>query len=117
MRLLGGNDEDDALVGGVLDLDGSLMVVECVELGKVRSGDREGGVGCGIDVSKSSERSRVENVRFASSATRFELVASQRFVQLLLTFLKMKLPMRWTSLYLGRCTKGQFVVKKAEACL
>ena len=44
VRLVG-SDEDEKVVGGVLDLDGSLIVVEWVE---VRSGDRLGGVGCGI---------------------------------------------------------------------
>ena len=37
-----GSEEDERFVGGVLDLDGSLMVVECVE---VTSGDKLGGVG------------------------------------------------------------------------
>lgn len=39
---LAGSEEDERFVGGVLDLDGSLIVVECVE---VRSGERLGGVG------------------------------------------------------------------------
>lgn len=65
MRLAGGNDDDERFVGGVLDLEGSFTVVECVD---VRSGDRVGGVGCGIVVSNSSVRRRVENVRLASSA-------------------------------------------------
>ena len=69
VMLAGGKDDDEALVGGVLDLVGSLMVVESVEEGKVGSGDKAGGVGCGIVVSKSSERSKVEKVRLASSAT------------------------------------------------
>ncbi len=58
----------DALLGGVCDRVGSLMVVECEEGGRVESGERFGGVGCGIVLSKISERSRVEKVRFASSA-------------------------------------------------
>lgn len=62
---LAGSDEDETFVGGVLDLDGSLTVVEWVE---VRSGDRLGGVGCGMVVSNNSVRRRVEKVRFASSA-------------------------------------------------
>ena len=62
---LAGSEEDEKFVGGVLDLDGSLIVVEWVE---VRSGDRLGGVGWGMVVSKSSDRRRVEKVRFASSA-------------------------------------------------
>ena len=57
--------EEERFVGGVLDLDGSLIVVEWVEL---RSGERLGGVGCGMVVSNNSDRRRVENVRFASSA-------------------------------------------------
>lgn len=61
-----GSEEDERFVGGVLDLDGSLTVVEWVE---VRSGDRLGGVGCGMVVSNNSDRRRVEKVRFASSAT------------------------------------------------
>lgn len=68
MRLAGGSDEDDPFVGGVLDLDGSLIVVECVDGGNVGSGDRIGGVVCGMLLSKSSERSKVEYVRLASSA-------------------------------------------------
>ena len=34
----------------------------------MRSGERLGGVGCGIVVSNNSDRRRVEKVRFASSA-------------------------------------------------
>ena len=45
VRLAGGNEEEDTFVGGVRDLDGSLNVVECVEVGKVGSGDSVGGVG------------------------------------------------------------------------
>ena len=41
VRLAGGIDEDDPCVGGVC-LDGSLIVVACVEMG---SGERFGGVG------------------------------------------------------------------------
>ena len=48
--LAGGSDEDETFVGGVLDLVESL-----IENGYVGSGDREGGVGCGIVLSKSSE--------------------------------------------------------------
>jgi hypothetical protein len=44
------------------------MVVECEEGRRVGSGERFGGVGCGIDVSKISERRSVEKVRFASSS-------------------------------------------------
>ena len=58
----------DALLGGVCDRVGSLMVVECEEGNRVESGERFGGVGCGMVLSKISERSRVEKVRFASSA-------------------------------------------------
>ena len=65
MRLAGGSEEDDTLVGGVLDLEGSFMVVECVD---VRSGDKVGGVGWGMVLSNSSDRKSVEKVRFASSA-------------------------------------------------
>lgn len=59
----------EELFGGVRDRVGSLTVVECDEGSNVGSGDRFGGVGCGIVVSKISDRSKVENVRFASSAT------------------------------------------------
>lgn len=48
MRLEGGSDDEDALYGGVLDLDGSFMVVEWVEGGSVGSGDNVGGVCWGI---------------------------------------------------------------------
>lgn len=64
------SEEDERFVGGVLDLDGSLIVVEWVE---VRSGDRLGGVGCGMVVSNSSDRRRVEKVRFASSAAESQI--------------------------------------------
>lgn len=59
----------DALLGGVCDLVGSLIVVECDAGKRVGSGERVGGVGCGIVVSNISDRSNVENVLFASSAT------------------------------------------------
>jgi len=42
---VGGKEDDETLVGGVLDLEGSLIVVECVEGGSVGSGDNVGGVG------------------------------------------------------------------------
>jgi hypothetical protein len=63
-----GSDVLEPLLGGVRDLVGSWLVVECEEGSKELSGERLGGVGCGIVVSNISERSRVENVRFASSA-------------------------------------------------
>ena len=37
---------------------------------EVKSGERLGGVGCGTVVSNNSDRSRVEKVRFASSAAK-----------------------------------------------
>ena len=64
---LAGSEEDERLVGGVLDLEGSLIVVEWAE---VRSGERLGGVGCGTVVSNNSDRRSVEKVRFASSAAK-----------------------------------------------
>ena len=66
--LAGGKDDVDPVTGGVLALEGSLMVVECVEGGIVGSGDNVGGVACGMVVSKSSVRNTVAYVRFASSA-------------------------------------------------
>jgi len=45
------------------------MVVECEEGSNVGSGERFGGVGWGMVVSKISDRSNVEKVRLASSAT------------------------------------------------
>jgi hypothetical protein len=60
-----------ALLGGVCDRVGSFIVVECEEGSKVGSGERLGGVGCGMVVSKISERSNVENVLFASSAVKW----------------------------------------------
>ena len=63
-----GNDVLVVLLGGVWDRVGSFIVVECEESINVESGERFGGVGCGIVVSKISERSNVEKVRFASSA-------------------------------------------------
>ena len=98
---LAGSEEDEKFVGGVLDLDGSLIVVEWVE---VRSGDRLGGVGWGMVVSKSSDRRRVEKVRFASSAAESQNVilhdrrVLQRYCRALFTFLKMKLSVRSPSL-------------------
>lgn len=68
VRLAAGRDVDDTFVGGVLDRVGSLIVVECVEVGGAGSGERVGGVGWGMVVSNSSERSKVEKVRLASSA-------------------------------------------------
>ena len=65
--MLAGGKDEDRFVGGVPDLEGSLMVVECVE---VISGERLGGVGCGIVMSNNSFRSSAEKVRLASSATR-----------------------------------------------
>ena len=44
MRLVG-NEEDETFVGGVLDREGSFIVVACVEGGNVGSGDSVGGVG------------------------------------------------------------------------
>lgn len=64
-----GSEVFEELVGGVCPREGSLIVVECVELSEVGSGDRFGGVGCGIVPSNISERKSWENVRFASSAT------------------------------------------------
>ena len=63
VRLAGGKEEDDRLLGGVLDLEGSFMVVEWTD-----SGDRLGSAGWGIELSNSSVRKSVENVRLASSA-------------------------------------------------
>ena len=63
VRLAGGKEEDDRLLGGVLDLEGSFIVVEWTD-----SGDRLGSVGWGIELSNSSVRKSVENVRLASSA-------------------------------------------------
>ena len=71
-----GSEGFEALLGGVCDLVGSCIVVECDEGSSVGSGERLGGVGWGIVVSKISERSKVENVRFASSAMN---VISARF--------------------------------------
>ena len=45
VRLAGGSEEEDTLVGGVLDREGSFMVVEWDEGGIVGSGDNVGGVG------------------------------------------------------------------------
>jgi hypothetical protein len=65
-----GNEVLEPLLGGVCDLVGSFMVVECDEGSKVASGERFGGVGWGIVLSNISDRSNVENVRFASSAAK-----------------------------------------------
>ena len=64
-----GKEVLEGLLGGVRERVGSLIVVECDDDGSnAESGDRFGGVGWGMVVSKSSARSKVENVRFASSA-------------------------------------------------
>lgn len=69
--LAGGNDAEELFTGGVLALEGSLIVVECVDEGNVVSGDSVGGVACGIVVSKISVLKTLENVRFASSAVHY----------------------------------------------
>lgn len=76
VRLAGGSEDEDKMVGGVLDLEGSLTVVEWFDM---RSGDKLGGVGWGILVSKSSDRRRVENVRLASSAAHCQINSSFRY--------------------------------------
>jgi hypothetical protein len=58
-----GKEVLDELLGGVWDLVGSFMVVEWEEGIRVASGERLGGVGWGMVVSKISDRSNVENVR------------------------------------------------------
>jgi hypothetical protein len=63
-----GNEVLDELLGGVCERVGSLIVVECDEGSNVVSGERFGGVGCGISEPKISPLRSVENVRFASSA-------------------------------------------------
>lgn len=68
MRLEVGKDDEDALNGGVLDLDGSFMVVEWVEGGNVGSGDNAGGVCWGTVGPNSSVWRRVSKVRFCSSS-------------------------------------------------
>jgi hypothetical protein len=58
-------------------------VVECEVGSKVVSGERLGGVGCGIEVSNISVRNKLEYVRFASSATAklaFHLIIYRIFV-------------------------------------
>ena len=101
-----GRDVLDELVGGVCDRVGSFMVVECDEGSKIESGDRFGGVCCGIVVSKISERSNVENVRFASSAghgvSRLLKPVEAPFS---LTSLKMKLTMRCSLLLFRGCCR------------
>lgn len=84
-------------LGGVCDRVGSFIVVECDEGNKVGSGDKLGGVGCGIVVSKISERSKVENVRFASSAAYLvSCLLEFKSVHYVLTLLEMQLAMRST---------------------
>lgn len=63
-----GNDVLEALLGGVCDRVGSLIVVECEDCRSVGSGDKLWGVGCGIVESNISARRRVAYVRCASSA-------------------------------------------------
>lgn len=45
VRLAGASTDDGRPLGGVLALDGSLIVVECEEDGNAGSGDKVGGVG------------------------------------------------------------------------
>ncbi len=101
MRLAGGRDDEETCEGGVRDRVGSLMVVAWLD---ISSGERLGGVGCGTVVSNSSERSRVEKVRLASSAKReVMLVLSPNKhdqcpnLKGSLTFLKMQFSM-WSTL-------------------
>ena len=107
VRLAG--SEEERFVGGVLDLDGSLSMVEWAE---VRSGDRLGGVDCGMVVSNNSDRRRVEKVRFASSAAgeqnQFSMLAKD--YRALLTFLEMELPMRSPFLGFRWCRRRCIVV-------
>ncbi len=48
---------------------------------EVRSGERLGGVGCGIVVSNNSDRRRVEKVRLASSAAEIQTKYNSQFLQ------------------------------------
>ena len=84
VKLAGGSEDELKFVGGVLDLEGSCAVVDRVD---IRSGDRFGGVGCGMVVSKSSERRRVEKVRFASSAACCQLEGFLRVMATLCIYL------------------------------
>jgi hypothetical protein len=96
-----GKEVLDGLLGGVRERVGSLMVVECDEGKSVGSGERFGGVAWGMVLSKISERSNVENVRFASSAMNW----SGRVLScdgLLHTLLEVKLPMGSSLLLLRR---------------
>jgi hypothetical protein len=96
-----GSDVLVTLLGGVCDRVGSFIVVECDEGNKVVSGERLGGVACGIVVSKISERSNVENVRFASSAAKM-VSCCQHMEAVGLTFLKVKFAMWRTLLWFTR---------------
>ncbi len=69
-----GREVLEELLGGVCDRVGSWIVVECEDGNNVGSGERLGGVGWGMVVSKISCLSNVENVRFASSAVATLLV-------------------------------------------
>ena len=107
-----GNEGFEELLGGVCDRVGSLIVVECDEGSSVGSGERLGGVGWGIVVSKSSERSNVENVRFASSAV--ELISARSHCKthfFLLTLLKMKLAMGNSFLLFRWSGRGAIIMK------
>jgi hypothetical protein len=55
-----GNKALVELLGGVCDRVGSLIVVECDDGSMVGSGERFGGVGWGIELSKISTRSTDE---------------------------------------------------------
>ena len=91
---LAGSEEEEIFVGGVLDLEGSLIVAEWVE---IRSGERLGGVGWGMVVSNNSDLRSVEKVRFASSAVQDQAKTLLKFAKAcraLLTFLEMELSVR-----------------------
>jgi hypothetical protein len=55
-------------LGGVCDLVPSCTLVACDDRATLCSGDRLEGVSCGMEPSNNSARSKVEKVRFASSA-------------------------------------------------
>ena len=75
VRLAGGSEDEEKTVGGVLERDGSFAIAERLES---RSGERLGGVGWGMVVSKISDRRRVEKVRFASSAVHYQMTSFLR---------------------------------------
>lgn len=113
-----GREAVELLLGGVWDLVPSCTFDVRADIGKLCSGDIVGGVAWGIEFSKSSARSNVENVRLASSAAaggqqRARLINAQ----IQPTLLKVKFTVRRSLLLSGRRGRRAILVQKTKAGL